>query len=84
MIELELDQLQNQNASAVISDLLQDSERVIIKHGGHPIAALVSVEDLELLEAVEEEMDRERFEEAMSSPISITWETVKDELEPNT
>ncbi len=51
------------------SDLLEKArhtgERTIITRRGHKLAAVVSVEDLELLEALEDRVDLEAVREAL-------------------
>ena len=54
-------------------------ERIIIERRGKSLFALVSVEDLELLERMEDEMDLEAIRERMNEP-SKPWAKVKKEL----
>lgn len=56
-------------------------ERVrIIKHG-RPMAALVPVEDLELLEALEDKMDVEAARKALAEDGSIGLDALRKSLE---
>jgi len=67
-----------------ISDLLDrvvhHGERVAVERYGKPVAALVSPEDLELLEAIEDRMDIEAAREALSEPGRRSWDEVRAEL----
>ena len=67
-----------------ISDLLDrvvhHGERVAVERYGKPVAALVSSEDLELLEAIENRMDLEAAQKALREPGSRRWDEVRAEL----
>ncbi|MDE2872378.1 MAG: type II toxin-antitoxin system Phd/YefM family antitoxin [Gemmatimonadota bacterium] len=67
-----------------ISDLLDRvvdrGERVVVERHGKPVAALVSPEDLELLEAIENRMDIEAAREALREPGRASWDEVRAEL----
>lgn len=59
-------------------------ERVLVARRGRPIAAIVSIEDVELLERVEDELDRQAALEAQADPENaetIPWERIKADLE---
>ena len=69
------------------SDLLNRSaygkERVVLTRRGKGIAAIVPVEDLNLLEAIEDRLDLEDIEKALANPEnkeSIPWKKVKKDL----
>lgn len=58
-------------------------ERVLVSRRGRPIAAIVPIEDIELLERIEDETDLRLAEEALADPenaVPIPWEQVKREL----
>jgi prevent-host-death family protein len=59
-------------------------DRVVITKHGKPVAALVSAEDLEFFERLEDRMDNEAAdaaeEETRKNGGPIPWETVKREL----
>ena len=58
-------------------------ERVLLERNGKPVAALVSVEDLRLLEELEDRLDAEEIERVLSDPNEewIPWERVKAQSE---
>ena len=64
-----------------ISDLLDrvvhHGERVAVERYGKPVAALVSPQDLELLEAIEDRMDIEAARKALREPGQRSWGEVK-------
>ena len=58
-------------------------ERVRIVRRGRGLAAVVPIEDLALLEALEDALDLEAVREALADPTNATpipWEQVKAEL----
>ena len=58
-------------------------ERVLVARRGRPVAAIVPIEDIELLEQVEDELDLEAAREALADPenaVPIPWEQVKADL----
>jgi prevent-host-death family protein len=54
-------------------------ERVTVTSFGKPVAAIVSMEDLELLERIEDEMDLKAVEERRDEE-AIPWDDAKREL----
>jgi prevent-host-death family protein len=76
-------------AQAHFDDLLKRAakhkERVVLTRRGKPVAALVPIEDLSFLEAIEDQLDAEEFQRAKeeferSGKPSIPWEKVKADL----
>ena len=67
-----------------ISDLLDrvvhHGERIAVERYGKPVAALVSPEDLELLEAIEDRIDIEAARKALREPGKRRWDEVRAEL----
>jgi prevent-host-death family protein len=61
-------------------NLAQEGERVVLHRRQKDVAAIVSMEDLALLEALEDRMDIEAAREALREPGSIPWEQVKANL----
>jgi prevent-host-death family protein len=58
-------------------------ERVLLTRHGKPVAAIISTDDLELLEALEDRDDLEAARAALADPDNqkqIPWEQVKAEL----
>lgn len=70
-----------------ISDLLdrvaRHGERVVVERYGKRVAALVSPEDIELLEAIEDRVDIEAALQALREPGRRSWPKVKAELAPH-
>jgi len=66
------------------SDLLNRAaygkERVILTRRGKELVAVVPLEDLELLEAIEEVIDLQDARKALEEPGSVTLEDLKQEL----
>lgn len=54
-------------------------ERTILHRRSKPVAAVVPIEDLELIERYEDELDRRLIRKARSEK-SIPWEQAKKEL----
>jgi prevent-host-death family protein len=54
-------------------------ERTIVHRRKKPVAALVPIEDLELLERYEDELDRRLIKKARKEK-TIPWEQVKKDL----
>ena len=55
-------------------------ERVVVRRRGKDVAAVVPIEDLELLEAIEDRMDIEAARKAMKEKGSVAWLKVKAKL----
>lgn len=58
-------------------------ERIRVARRGRDVVAVVPMEDLELLEALEDELDLESAREALADPsntVHLSWEQVRDEL----
>lgn len=54
-------------------------ERVTVTSHGKPVAAIVSIDDLELLERIEDEMDLKTIEERRNEE-AIPWDDAKRNL----
>ncbi len=77
-----------QERLAELTDLVQDGhERVILLQHGKPVAALISADDLVLLEQLEHAADLRAVTEALADPENVTppirWEELKAELDEN-
>jgi len=58
-------------------------ERVILRRNKKPLVAMIPVEDLELLEAIEDRLDTDAIEQAIKAEEGkepVPWEKVKKEL----
>ena len=71
--------------SAAFTRVTQDDERIVLEYQGKPIAALISMRDLELLERLTEELedriDRQEIEKALQEPSDpIPYEVFRKEL----
>ena len=69
----------------ILTRAAEDKERVILTRAGKPVAALVPIEDLEWLEAIEDELDAEEYRAAKeeferSGRKTIPWKQVKRDL----
>ncbi len=72
-----------QRASAVLSRVEYGGERVAVTRHGKPVAAVVPMEDLEALEALEDALDLAEAKKALAEARkkgSLSWERVKEEL----
>ena len=67
----------------VINRAAYGKERVILARRGKAVAAIVSLEDVELLEALEDKMDLENARAALieaEKEGTVSWEEFKKEL----
>jgi prevent-host-death family protein len=69
-----------QNFSDILSRAEYRGERVIVHRGKKAVAAVVPIEDVELLEKLEDEIDMASARKALKDPRTIPWETVKKKL----
>ena len=66
--------------SHLLDRVVHHGERVAVERYGKPVAALVSPEDLELLEAIENRIDIEAARKALREPGRRRWDEVRAEL----
>ena len=69
----------------ILNRAADDKERVILTRAGKPVAALVPIEDLEWLEAIEDRVDAEAFRAAKEAferdgGETVPWDQVKRDL----
>ncbi len=72
-----------ENFSDLVSRSAYGKERVVLTRRGKGIVAVVPIEDLKLLEAIEDRLDLEDIEEALADPgnkKAIPWDKVKKDL----
>lgn len=69
--------------SETLNQVAYQGARVVIERHGKDVAALVSVEDLELLQSLEDRIDLEAARAALKEAETegtVPWEKVKQEL----
>jgi len=69
-----------QNFSDIVNRAAYGGERIIVHRRKKPVAAVVPIADLELLEKMEDEIDRKAARDALKDPRTIPWETIKKKL----
>jgi prevent-host-death family protein len=70
--------------STTINRVAFGGERVVLTRHGRRVAAVVPIEDLELIEALEDANDLEDFRAALADPANrdrIRWEDLKAQLQ---
>jgi len=66
--------------SDVINRVVYQGERILLERHGKDVVAMVSVQDLELLESLEDRMDLEEARERLKEPGTIPWKAIKKRL----
>ena len=66
--------------SETINRVAYTGERIALERRGKTVAAIVSAEDLELLQALEDRIDLAAVRRALREPGSRNWAKVKTEL----
>jgi len=72
-----------ENFSDLVNRSAYGKERVVLTRRGKGVAAVVPIEDLNLLEAIEDRLDLEDIEKALADPENrraIPWDKVKRDL----
>lgn len=69
-----------ENLADLLNRAAYRGERFIVDRHGKPLAAIVPVEDLERLEALEDAADLKAVAEVREDAEYVDWERVKDEL----
>ena len=82
MTHLTIDEVKEAFTNA-IHRVQTEGERILLRDHGKDVAVLISVEDLELLEQLEEQADLVEAVKAMTDPTDeiVDWEDAKKELE---
>ncbi len=65
------------NLADAINRVAYSGERIVLERRGKGVAALVSVEDLELLQRLEDEADIKAARKALKEKGGISWEDYK-------
>ncbi len=65
------------NLVEAVEQVADGGERVTLKRAGKPMAAIVSVDDLALLEAIEDELDVSDAKKARRHQKKIPWNNLK-------
>lgn len=68
-----------QNFSDILNRAAYGGERVIVHRGKKPLAALVPIEDFEILEQLEDRADLEEIRKRLKEP-TVPWSRIKKEL----
>ena len=67
--------------SELLNQVSYLGERIIVHRRGKNVAALVSLEDLQLIQEIEDRLDNAAADAALEEPgASIPWEQVKKDL----
>jgi len=70
------------NFAEIVNRVAYGKESVILTRKGHALAAMISIEDLKLLQELEERLDIEAAWKARNEPgENISWEDLHKELE---
>ena len=72
-----------ENFSDLVNRSAYGKERVVLTRRGKGVVAVVPIEDLKLLEAIEDRLDLEDLEKALADPKNkktIPWDKVKKDL----
>ncbi len=72
-----------ENFSDLVNRSAYGKERVVLTRRGKGVVAVVPIEDLKLLEAIEDRLDLEDIEKALADPENkkaIPWDKVKKDL----
>lgn len=79
MTTLAATELRNRGSEA-INRVAYAGERVLLQRHGKNVAAIVSVEDLELLQALEDRIDLTAARKALKQKGRVAWDKVKADL----
>ncbi len=69
-----------ENFADILNRVAYQRERVLLRRRGRDLAALVSVDDLALLNKLEERLDVEAAQKALKEKGTIPWEKLKKQL----
>jgi antitoxin Phd len=84
MTEVPMTKVTTVNARQQFSDIVNRTaygkERIVLTRRGKEVVALVSIEDLNLLEELEDRLDIEAARKALKEPGSVPWAKVKKDM----
>lgn len=66
--------------SELANRVIYGGERVIVQKNNKPAFAIVSMEDMELLERLEDQADIKAAQEALKEGNFVPWQDIKKEL----
>ena len=69
-----------ENLADVTGKVTFGHERVIVERHGKPVCVVVSLEDLEILELIEDHLDIEAAKKALKRNKFISWKQAKKDL----
>ena len=70
------------NFAKIINRVAYGRELFVLTRRGEPLAAIVSIDDLKLLQEIEEQMDIDDAWKVRNEPgENISWEKLREELE---
>lgn len=64
----------------ILNTVRYGGERIVFHRRGKNIAALISIEELDLIEAMEDRFDLELIKLALKEPEAVPWDKVKEKL----
>lgn len=67
--------------AATLDRVAEGGERIVLDRGGRSVAALVPIEDLELLRELEDRLDNEAAARAGTERGRIDWSALKRDLD---
>lgn len=69
-----------QEFSDIVNRAAYGGERVVLHRRKKPVAAVVPIEDLELIERIEDELDIKSAQKALKEKGRVPWTKIKKQL----
>lgn len=79
MVEISVSKARS-NLSELINQVVYSGQRFCLERRGKNVVAIVSMEDLELLEALEDKLDIADAKKALKSKDFVSWKKTKKKL----